>query len=144
MERIFITMGNTKLQFMKYAGKIWGGGITLLLLYICLFGGASDRAYGMVLRLENAEMVNRSHVVVFGTVKGISSRKNDQEAVVSVECILKGDLSAKSEVRVVFSPGMAESPLFEVQERVLLFLVTTDTGLFQTVGGSQGKFSFGK
>jgi hypothetical protein len=61
---------------------------------------------------------------------------------VTVEHALKG-LPGK-EVRVTFSPGLAESPTFEQGETVLLFLTDAGEGRFQTTGGQQGKFSLPK
>ncbi len=98
----------------------------------------------MIQRLENYELVARSSLVIYGVVHEIRSKDESREAVVAVECVLKGKFSSRGEVRVMFSPGIAESPLFEKNERVLLFLTEITSELFQTVGGFQGKFSFGK
>lgn len=101
-------------------------------------------AYSLTLRLDNSELVTRSSVVVYGTVKEIHSKGHNKEAIVLIECVLKGKLPAAMDVRVIFSHGMEDSPLFEVNECVLLFLTRSNSELFQTVGGLQGKFSFGK
>jgi hypothetical protein len=92
----------------------------------------------MVLRLDNAQLVSRSHLVVTGRVTAVKPRGKMMEARVAVECPLKG--APGKEVTVAFSPGLAESPVFEPGEVVLLFLTEADPGRFQTTGGEQGKF----
>lgn len=138
-------MESIKLQSMKKcAGKIrWRRGFLPLLFFLFLAGFPSNHAYCFVQRLENSELVARSHLVIYGVVKEIHPKDDGRVALVVAECVLKGRPPGK-EVRVIFSPGMAESPLFEIDEGVLLFLTETASGLFQTVGGFQGKFSFGK
>lgn len=116
--------------------------IPLLVVFLLSFFPAS--AYSSVLRLDNSEIVTRSSLVIYGVVHEIRSKGEAQEAVIFVECVLKGKLSPKMKIGVVFSPGMAESPVFEVNERVLLFLTKSGPETFQTTGGFQGKFSFGK
>jgi hypothetical protein len=59
-----------------------------------------------------------------------------------VECSLKG--APAKHVTVAFSPGQSESPAFAPEEVVLLFLIETGPGRYQTTGGEQGKFTFGK
>jgi hypothetical protein len=103
---------------------------------------ASSQPASMVLRLDNAQLVARSHLVVHGRVTSVKRGETSSEASVAVECSLKG--SAGAHVTVVFSPGLAESPAFEPGEAVLLFLTEAEGGRFQTTGGEQGKFSFGK
>lgn len=115
-----------------------------LLLFLFLLGFPTTDVYCLIQRLENSELVARSNLVIYGVVNEVRSKGESREAVVAVECVLKGKLPPQGEVRVIFSPGMAESPLFEKNEGVLLFLTETTAGLFQTVGGLQGKFSFGK
>jgi hypothetical protein len=97
---------------------------------------------GMVMRLDNAQLVARSHLVVHGTVTAVKSGGKTLEALVAVECALKG--APGKQVTVTFSPGLAESPVFEPGEVVLLFLTESEPGRFQTTGGEQGKFSLGK
>jgi hypothetical protein len=94
----------------------------------------------MVVRLDNAELVARSQVVVYGRVVAVESGGQSSEAVVAVECALKGAPGPR--VSVTFSPGQAESPVFEPEEVVLLFLTETEAGRFQTTGGEQGKVLF--
>jgi hypothetical protein len=96
----------------------------------------------MVVRLDNAQLVRRSHLVVTGRVAAVTAGPKSREAVVAVECSLKG--SPGKQVTVAFSPGLEDSPVFEVGEVVLLFLTEADPGRFQVTGGEQGKFSFGK
>jgi hypothetical protein len=93
------------------------------------------------MRLENAELVRRSDLVIAGVVQEIHAAQGPQTAVVEVQCVLKGDRAPRQAVRVSFSPRMAESPEFTVGERVLLFLHGIGPDLFQLVGGVQGKFS---
>jgi hypothetical protein len=62
--------------------------------------------------------------------------------VVAVEHALKG--APGKEVRITFSPGLAESPTYDLGEAVLVFLTEAGQGRFQTTGGEQGKFSLGK
>lgn len=97
-----------------------------------------------MLRMDNSELVNRSDLVIYGVVKGLRSKGKSQEAVVSVKYVLKGKPPTKSEASVIFSPGLEDSPIFELNELVLLFLREISPGLFQTTGGVQGKFPFGK
>jgi hypothetical protein len=96
----------------------------------------------MVLRLDNAQLVSRSHVVVYGKVTAVKPGGKMGEALVTVECALKG--APGKQVTVTFSPGLAESPVFEPGEVVLLFLTEAEPGRFQTTGGEQGKFSLRK
>jgi hypothetical protein len=95
----------------------------------------------MALRLDNAQMVGRSDVVAYGRVTAVRSAGAASEALVAVECPLKGNPG--KELVVTFSPGQSESPVFEPDEVVLLFLEETGPGRHQIVGGAQGKFSFG-
>lgn len=136
-------MEHIELQHMKYARRILWRRAFLALLLTVLLGFPSKHAYCMMQRLENSELVARSNLVIYGMVKEICTKGENREAIVLVECVLKGKLPAKGEVRVIFLPGMEDSPLFEKNERVLLFLGETTSELFQTVGGFQGKFSFG-
>jgi hypothetical protein len=94
-----------------------------------------------LMRLENTDLVCRSDLVISGVVREIYGPQEPRAAVVEVQCVLKGDRLSRKEVRVIFSPHMAESPEFKVQEHVLLFLQSIGPDLFQTVGGFQGKFS---
>jgi len=96
----------------------------------------------MVVRLDNAQLVSRSDVVVHGRVTAVKPGETVSEAFVAVECSLKG--APGKQVTVTFSPGLAESPVFEPDEVVLLFLTEAGPGRFQTTGGEQGKFSLGK
>jgi hypothetical protein len=120
------------------------GSALVMLLAIGAFaaapGGAQPAA--MVVRLDNAELVARSQVVVYGRVLSVESGDRISEAVVAVECALKGAPGPR--VSVEFSPGLAESPVFEPGELVLLFLTETGAGRFQATGGEQGKVPFGK
>lgn len=120
------------------------GRIFLLFLFLCLWSFSPTPAYSIMLRMDNTELIARSDLVIYGEVKEIRSERNNREAVISVECILKGKPTAGMEIKVVFAPGMEDSPVFETNERVLLFLTKSASGLFMTVGGIQGKFSFGK
>lgn len=116
----------------------------MLLLFITLLSSLIyKQADAMMLRLENEELVNRSHLVLYGIVKDIRPRGEDAEAIVLTYYALKGKLPVDKEVRVIFSRGMEDSPQFEVNEQVLLFLTRSANEIFQTVGGTQGKFSFG-
>jgi len=106
-----------------------------------LLGGTQQPA-GIVVRLTNQELVSRSSLVVYGRVTAVRADGRISEAVVAVERALKG--APGKEVRVTFSPGLAESPTFEPGETVLVFLTEAGQGRFQTTGGEQGKFSLGK
>jgi hypothetical protein len=97
---------------------------------------------GMVLRLDNAQLVGRSHLVVYGTVTAVRPGRKTLEASVAVACSMKG--AAREQVTVSFSPGLEDSPVFEPGEVVLLFLTEAEPGRFQTTGGEQGKFSLRK
>jgi hypothetical protein len=96
----------------------------------------------MVLRLDNAQLVARSPLVVHGRVTAVKTGAKSSEAVVSVECALKG--SPGKQVTVVFSPRVSESAVLEPGEVVLLFLTEAEPGRFQITGGEHGKLSFGK
>jgi hypothetical protein len=96
----------------------------------------------MALRLGNAELVARSHLVVYGRVTEVRPGGTTSEAVVAVECPLKG--KPGEQVTVAFSQGASESPVFEPGEVVLLFLTEAGSGRYQTTGGEQGKFSLGR
>jgi hypothetical protein len=95
-----------------------------------------------VARLTNPELVSRSSVVVYGRVTAVRSDGRASEAVVAVDHALKG--APGNEVIVTFSPGLAESSMFERGETVLVFLTEAGQGRLQTTGGEQGKFSLGK
>jgi hypothetical protein len=97
-------------------------------------------AEGFLMRLENADLVRRSDLVIAGVVQEIHEAQEPQTAIIEVQCVLKGDWSTRQAVRVTFSRRMAESPAFTVKEHVLLFLHSIGPDLFQTVGGFQGKF----
>ncbi|WKZ19077.1 MAG: hypothetical protein QY310_00625 [Candidatus Jettenia sp. CY-1] len=97
-----------------------------------------------MLRMDNSELIARSDLVIYGEVKEIRSKGDNREAIIFVEYILKGKPTTGMETKVIFSPGMEDSPVFEINERVLLFLTKSASELFMTVGGIQGKFSFGK
>jgi hypothetical protein len=96
----------------------------------------------MVVRMDNAELVARADLVVYGHVIGVSVEHDVRIALVKAHAVLKGAVAGSSTVRVAFSPGMSESPSFAVSERVLLFLRRTSPDTYQTVGGIQGKFAF--
>ena len=115
--------------------------LTITALETGLLGGTQQPA-GIVVRLTNQELVSRSSLVVYGRVTAVRADGRISEAVVSVERALKG--APGKEVRVTFSPGLAESPTFEPGETVLVFLTESGQGRFQTTGGEQGKFSLGK
>ena len=115
--------------------------VTITALGTGLPGWARQPA-GIAMRLTNAELVSRSRVIVYGRVTAVRSDGQTSEAVVAVERALKG--SPDKELRVTFSPGLAVSPTFEPGEAVLVFLTDAGPGRFQTTGGEQGKFSFGK
>ena len=91
----------------------------------------------MVLRLDNAQLVSRSHLVVHGRVTAVKPGGKTMEALVAVECPLKG--APGKEVTVIFSPGLSESPVFEPGEVVLLFLTESEPGRFQTTGRRAGQ-----
>ena len=113
-----------------------------LLFFVLVWALAPALASSMMLRMDNSELVSRSDLVVYGVVTGVESREGTHEAVVVIEAALKGKATAGEEVRVGFSPGIEDSPIFRLGERVLLFLWKTGVKQFQTVGGFQGKFSF--
>lgn len=119
-------------------------GIFLLFLILCLWSFSSTPAYSIMLRMDNSELIARSDLVIYGEVKEIRSKRDNREAIIFVEYTLKGKPTTGMEIKVVFSPGMEDSPVFETNERVLLFLTKSTSELFMTVGGIQGKFSFGK
>jgi hypothetical protein len=114
--------------------------LTIGVLALCPLGWSQPAT--MVLRLDNAQLVARSHLVVHGRVTAVKTGEKSSQALVAVDCSLKG--SPGTQVTVVFSPGLAESPVFQPGEVVLLFLTEIEPGRFQTTGGEQGKFSFGK
>ncbi|GAB61775.1 MAG: hypothetical protein DWB56_00880 [Candidatus Jettenia sp.] len=128
----------------KYKKEKRKRGIFLLFLILYLWSFSSTPAYSIMLRMDNSELIARSDLVIYGEVKEIHSKGDNREAIIFVECILKGKPTAGAEIKVIFSPGMEDSPVFETNERVLLFLTKSDSELFMTVGGIQGKFSFGK
>jgi hypothetical protein len=109
-------------------------------LALCVLSAAQPAS--MVVRLDNAQLVGRSHLVVTGRVAAVKAGAKSREALVAVECALKG--APGKQVTVAFSPGLEDSPVFEVGEVVLLFLTEAEPGRFQVTGGEQGKFSFGK
>jgi hypothetical protein len=96
-------------------------------------------AEGAVMRLTPAELLARADLVVHGEVRSIAVQGDIREAIVVVTSTLKGEATAT--VRVRFSPGLEDSPTFEVRERVLLYLRRIGSGVFDTVGGAQGKLS---
>jgi hypothetical protein len=114
--------------------------LTIGVLAICVLGWSQPAS--MVLRLDNAQLVSRSHVVVYGRVTAVKSVGQMHEALVAVDCPLKG--APGKQVTVTFSPGLEDSPVFERGEVVLLFLTEAEQGRFQTTGGEQGKFSLRK
>lgn len=128
----------------KYTREKRNRGIFLLFLVLCLGSFSATPAYSIMLKMDNSELIARSNLVIYGEVKEIRSKGDNREAVIFVVCTLKGKLSAGTEVKVIFSPGMEDSPVFETNERVLLFLKKSTAELFMTVGGIQGKFSFDK
>lgn len=128
----------------KHKKEIRKRGIFLLLLILCLWSFSSTPAYSIMLRMDNSELIARSDLVIYGEVKEIRSKGDNREAIIFVEYILKGKPTTGMETKVIFSPGMEDSPVFEINERVLLFLTKSASELFMTVGGIQGKFSFGK
>ena len=115
--------------------------VTITTLATGLLGWAQQPA-SIAVRLTNSELVSRSRLIVHGTVTAVSADGGISEAVVAVEHALKG--TPGKEVRIRFSPGLAESPTFERGETVLVFLTEAGQGRFQTTGGEQGKFSLGK
>ena len=118
-------------------GRFWL--LTVGVLGMAVLGWSQPAS--MVLRLDNAQLVSRSHLVVTGRVTAVKPGGKTMEAVVAVECSLKG--APGKQVTVTFSPGLSESPVFEPGEVVLLFLTESEPGRFQTTGGEQGKFSLG-
>ena len=104
--------------------------------------GSAQQPAGIAMRLTNSELVSRSRLIVYGRVTAVRADGPVSEAVLAVEHALKG--APGKEVRVTFSPGLAESPTFQPGETVLVFLIEAGTGRFQATGGEQGKFSFGK
>lgn len=128
----------------KYKKEKRKRGIFLLFLILCLWSFPSTPAYSIMLRMDNSELIARSDLVIYGEVKEIRSKRDNREAIIFVEYTLKGKPTTGMEIKVVFSPGMEDSPVFETNERVLLFLTKSTSELFMTVGGIQGKFSFGK
>lgn len=96
----------------------------------------------MVLKLDNAELVSRSDLVVYGVVQETRIEAQGRVAVVGVKQVLKGDVAGRQEVKVRFSTGVEDSADFKKGEYVLLYLWKTGADEFQTVGGFQGKFSF--
>jgi hypothetical protein len=122
------------LPFLSF-GVRWG----LIFLMANVFPAMSD---AIVVQMDNAELVARSEVVVYGTVEEIRSQNHVRIAVLRVHTVLKGGIAANSRLHVAFSPGISDSPTFAVAERVLLFLRKAEAGQFQTVGGLQGKLSF--
>jgi hypothetical protein len=115
-----------------------------VVLWCCLIavGLAPVNGVGMVVRMDNAELVSRSDAVVYGTVENVRLETDARVALVKISAVMKGAVAPNSTIRVSFSPAMSESPSFAMSERVLLFLRSTGPDTFQTVGGAQGKFLF--
>src|SRR5262249_23207117 len=114
----------------------------LALLTIGVFGmgrAGSSQPASLVQRLDNGALGPRARAAGPGPVTAVRSGEKSREAVVAVECSLKG--APGKEVIVVFSPGQSDSPVFEPGEVVLLFLTEAGPGRFQTTGGEQGKFT---
>jgi hypothetical protein len=126
---------------MKTASMAKGGLASLFAIGVLATSapGAAQPA-GMALRLDNAQLVSRSDVVVYGRVAAVKAGGTTSEALVAVDCALKG--APGKELTVTFSPGLGGSAVFEPGEVVLLFLTQTRPGRFQTTGGEQGKFAF--
>jgi hypothetical protein len=101
---------------------------------------APSQPAGMVARLDNAQLVERSDAVVYGRVTAVRSAGAVSEATVAVECALKG--APGKQVTVTFSRGQSESAVFEPKQVVLLFLTEASPGRYQTTAGVQGRFSF--
>lgn len=93
--------------------------------------------------MDKDELAARSAVIVAGEVEEILRRDGmHREAVIRVDRVLKGAIPRGGRIRVLFSPGVEDSAVFEKShEHVLLYLREVDGGLFQTVGGFQGKLS---
>jgi len=121
----------------------WG---LLALLTISPLGtgllGWAQQPASIAMRLTNSELVSRSRLIVYGRVTAVRPDGPTSEAVVAVEHTLKG--APGKEVRITFSPGLADSPTYDPGEAVLVFLTEAGPGRFQTTGGEQGKFSLGK
>jgi hypothetical protein len=125
--------------------KRGGRALPSLLLFLVLTPLASGQtSSSSVQRLSNEELVSRSNLVIYGVARKIRNLENHKEVIIQVEGVLKGTVPADGKVAVIFSPGMEDSPLFTEGECVLLFLIKTDSERFQTTGGFQGKFSFGR
>lgn len=93
--------------------------------------------------MDKDELAARSDVIVVGEVEEILRRDGMyREAVIRVDRVLKGAIPREGRIRVLFSPGVEDSAVFEKShEQVLLYLQEVAGGLFQTVGGFQGKLS---
>jgi Flp pilus assembly CpaF family ATPase len=117
---------------------MWGVRWSFILLLAGLFPAVSE---GIVVKMDNAELVARSEVVVYGTVEEIRSQNHVRVAIIRAHTMLKGGAPTNSRLHVLFSPSISDSPTFTVAERVLLFLRKIESGQFQTVGGFQGKLS---
>ena len=115
--------------------------LTISALGTGLLGWAQQPA-GIAMRLTNSELVSRSRFIVYGRVTAVRPDGPASEALVAVERALKG--APGKEVRITFSPGLAESPAYDPGEAVLVFLTDAGPGRLQTTGGEQGKFSLGK
>ena len=123
----------------RIPSTLWRGfGACLMLLTAGLIPAVSE---GMVVKMDGAELVARSEVVVYGTVEEIRAQNHLRVAVIRAHAVLKGGVGANGRLHVSFSPSISDSPTFAVSERVLVFLRKIDSGQFQTVGGVQGKLS---
>lgn len=126
-------------QYRTLPSLMYGSRWCLIVLMAGVFPAVSE---GIAVKMDNAELVARSEVVVYGTVEEIRSQNHVRVAIIRAHTVLKGGLPANSRLHVVFSPSISDSPTFAVAERVLLFLRKIESGQFQTVGGFQGKLSF--
>ena len=110
-------------------------------ILVLVVGLVPTVTHGIVVKMDNAQLVSSSDVVVYGTVEEVRGQNHLKEAIIRTHAVLKGSVSPNSLLRVSSSPSMSDSPTFAVSERVLLFLKRVEPGRFQTVGGFQGKVS---
>lgn len=92
---------------------------------------------GAVMKLDAEALAAGADLIVEGRVARIQSAKDGDYAHIAVSRAIKG--KARGAVKVIFSKGMAESASFVEGEQVLLYLKSIGPGLYQTVGGAQGK-----